>query len=115
MQSGVFRDGHPRIIVAISDEDVECILDTGFEGGLVLPPGTAARLLGSPRGMRRRRMADGREIPVQVYETFVGWHEDEGATEVLALGNQPLAGTDLFRDCTITIEVVDDGTVEVDR
>jgi clan AA aspartic protease len=96
MITGQFRDGHPRVELVIEAERLEFVVDTGFEGDLVLPRGIAARLFGAPSGSRLRVLADGNRQILPVHEVVLEWQGEDRMIEVLGLGAQPLIGTALL-------------------
>jgi predicted aspartyl protease len=81
-------------------QDIECFLDTGFDGDLVVPE-TLVRPGGPPDGFLPCRLADGSEVLTRFYRGLVGLAGmGSFAVILLALGDEPLAGrgvTDRFR------------------
>ena len=89
------------------------IIDTGFNGGLALPPDWI-EALGLPRaGHEQMVLADGSVTGAYLYDGYVIL--DEGANEVVVTEapGTPLAGTDLFWGFSLFVEFQADGTVEV--
>jgi predicted aspartyl protease len=61
---GTFRDGHPRLSLELPGRTgpikVEFIVDTGFEGDLILPREVLRQLLTEPSGYTSQSLAGGR-------------------------------------------------------
>jgi clan AA aspartic protease len=94
-------------------QDVETLIDTGFNGFLTLPPALIA-VLGLPwLGYRQVRIADGNQHLFDVYSAAVLWHGQSRAVEVEAVDAQPLLGMDLLQTCELRIQVVPGGPVMI--
>ncbi len=94
---------------------IEALLDTGYNGALMLPLDQVEAL-----GLRFIRtdtttVADGRRIPVPVYAARVVWDGIERMTSVVAAGTQPLLGMSLTLGHRVVIEMVDGGIVSIER
>ncbi len=97
-----------------AEEEVEAIVDTGFNGSLTLPPALVAHL-GLPFLDRTRAMlADGSEIVFAVHEAEVVWSERPLIVAVGVADTDPLLGTSLLDGHRLTIEFVDGGDVSVE-
>jgi clan AA aspartic protease len=114
MISGRFERGHPRVELAVDGESVEFVIDTGFEGDLALPAELARRLCGPVVGARRRMLADGRRVDVQVHEIELPWQDEDRLTEVLVLEGTPLLGTVLLEGHHLHVEVEEGGEVLIE-
>jgi clan AA aspartic protease len=94
---------------------IETLLDTGYNGSLMLPLTRVEEL-----GLRFLRtdtttVADGRRVPVSVYAARVVWDGTERLTSVVAAGTQPLLGMSLTLGHRVVIEMVDGGIVSVEH
>ena len=118
MMLGTFRDEHPRIILPLpqvgAETDVEFIVDTGFAGDLALPAHLAGLLEGTFSGFGERRLANGQYLKCRTYEIMLDWNDEPRPTEVLVLEGDPLAGTTLFREYLIQMEMTDGGEVVIE-
>jgi predicted aspartyl protease len=119
MISGVFRDGHPRIVLTLpgysGEFDVEFIVDTGFEGDLTLPPAMARQLGPVPDGFTERMLADGSLHQCPLYAISLDGMDSPNEFEVLVLGVRPLLGTVFLADKLITIEATEGGDVTIEE
>ncbi len=97
-----------------SDVEVECVVDTGFEGALTLPP-TMINALGlSYLTQLSANLANDSNIVTDVYVATVVWNGVERDIAVLAMGRRPLVGTILLEDYHLGVDFCEGGTVLVD-
>ena len=84
---------------------VEAMIDTGFDGHLVLPD-SVIRHLALPRlGATDVTLGDGTQSLMRVYELAVEWLNERRLVEVLAgLSDEVLLGTALLAGHRITID-----------
>jgi clan AA aspartic protease len=98
-----------------SDLEIECVIDTGFEGFLTLPP-AIIRELDLPYVARiDANLADDSSIAAYVYRITILWNGVEREIAALGIGRRPLIGTALLEDCHLGIDFCDGGTVVVDE
>ncbi|MEH2158371.1 clan AA aspartic protease [Nostoc sp.] len=94
--------------------EIECVVDTGFEGLLTLPSAVINEL-GLPYIARiDANLADNSNIAVNVYLATILWNGVEREVAVLGMGRRPLIGTALLEDYHLSIDFCDGGTVLVD-
>ncbi|MBW4618002.1 MAG: clan AA aspartic protease [Cyanosarcina radialis HA8281-LM2] len=110
----------PRIGVILrlpagSEIEIECVIDTGFEGLLTLPPAAIARL-GLPFLIKiNANLANNSSVETDVYLATIVWNGVERDVAVLAMGRRPLVGTALLEDYHLGIDFCEGGTVLVDE
>lgn len=94
---------------------VEALLDTGYNGSLMLPleqvEALALRFIRTDTTL----VADGRRVPVPVYAARVIWDGTERLTSIVAAGTQPLLGMSLTLGHRVIVEMVDGGAVTIER
>lgn len=77
MISGVFRAGHPCTAITVyggaAPQELEFIVDTGFEGDLALPSHVAFAICGTAAGVRRRVLANSAAINCRLYRASIEW------------------------------------------
>jgi clan AA aspartic protease len=95
--------------------EIKCVVDTGFEGFLTLPPAAVAQLQLPYLTNLNANLADNSSIQTDVYLATVLWHGMERNVSVLAMGRRPLIGTGLLRDYHLGIDFRDGGTVVLDE
>src|SRR5439155_8736041 len=101
-------------IAAQPNIEIECVVDTGFEGALTLPP-AAVNALGLPYLTDlNANLADGTNARTRVYMGRIVWNGTERDVAVLALGRRALLGTALLDGYHLGIDFADAGTVEID-
>ncbi len=97
-----------------SDVEIECVVDTGFEGFLTLPPSVVADLGLSYLININANLANDSNVETAVYLVTIVWNGVERNIAVLAMGRRPLIGTALLEDYHISIDFYEGGTVIVD-
>lgn len=111
------REATIRLVVAGPNqrlEEVEAVIDTGFNGFLTLPS-QVIRILTLPFiGNRRVMLADGRLVVLDLYLTTVLWNEREREVLVLPGEGDPLIGMSLLYDHRVIVHVIDHGEVIID-
>jgi clan AA aspartic protease len=97
--------------------EIEAVVDTGFDGELMLPRGMIRRLSYPYEGFTRGTLADGSAVRFDYHEGRVLWHGEERAVVVLAAGEagDPLVGMALLRGSRLTIDAVPGGAVRVEE
>lgn len=94
--------------------EIKCVVDTGFEGFLTLPPAAVTQLQLSYLTNLNANLADNSSIQTEVYLSTILWNGVERDVPVLAMGRRPLIGTALLRDYHLGIDFCDGGTVVLD-
>lgn len=97
------------------DIEIQCVVDTGFEGFLTLPPAAVAQL-GLPYLIKiNANLANNSSVETDVYLATIIWNGVERNVAVLAMGSRPLIGTALLKDYHLSIDFYEGGTVLVDE
>lgn len=98
-----------------SDVEIGCVVDTGFEGTLTLPPDVVAAL-GLPYVTRiRANLADDSNVMTRLHLATIIWHGVEREIIVLAMGRRPLIGTALIEDYHLSVDFYEGGSVVIDE
>ncbi len=97
-----------------SDVQIECVVDTGFEGFLTLPLATIAELSLPYAGRINANLADSSNVSTEVYWGTLLWNGTEREIAVLGLGHRPLIGTALLEGYHFSVDFCDGGDVLVD-
>ena len=95
------------------EDEVEAIIDTGFNGFLTLAPSqvTALGLTRLSRG--RALLANGSEGLFDIYGVTVLWDGEPGYVEADAVDTAPLVGMSLLAGYDLHIQVADGGQVDI--
>ena len=102
---GFFRDGSPVIELFVDGNKINLILDTGFNGYIMLPKKLINQLKLKQIGLSDYMTASGDGKETNVYRAKISFFDEEVEVSVLSTeGNFSLAGMDLFYDCRILIE-----------
>jgi len=96
------------------EQEIEAVIDTGFDGVLSLPPASVTAL-GLPwRRRGRALLADGTESLFDVYEATVMWDGAPLRIAVDAADINPLVGMRLLHGHELTIQAVVGGQVTIE-
>jgi clan AA aspartic protease len=96
-----------------SEEVVDCVVDTGFEGQLALPPDRVAALGLSRRGRILANLADDSDVPIAVFRGVIVWAEGDLVVEVLAMGRRPLMGVELLAGFNLSADFEENGELMI--
>jgi clan AA aspartic protease len=93
------------------EQEIEAIVDTGFDGSLILPP-SLMQSLGFPWRRRGRAMlADGSETLFDIHDAIIVWDGEPRRIAVDAANIDPLVGMRLLQGYELTIHAVEGGRV----
>jgi len=119
MISGVVTDDRQAVIQltvrgpAGQEQEIEAIIDTGFDGSLSLPSSIVVQL-GLPWRQRGRALlADGSESVFDIYEATVDWDGESRRIAVDEAETVPLIGMSLLEGYELTVQVQRGGNVTV--
>ncbi len=93
--------------------EVDAVVDTGFNGYLVLPPTLVADLGLPVVGDGEAVLADGSEAAFDVYGVTMLWDGQERYVETGAVGVDPLVGMAMLDNHDLSIQVRDGGRVVI--
>jgi clan AA aspartic protease len=96
------------------EQEIEAVVDTGFDGWLTLPTSMIAALGLAWRGRGRAILADGSESLFDTYEVEVIWDSQPRQIPVDAIEADSLVGMSLLYGYNLHIQVVDGGSVTID-
>ena len=91
-------------------QEIEAVIDTGFDGALSLPPADIAAL-GLPWRHRGRALADGTTSRFDIYEATVLWDGTPRRVAVDAADIDPLVGMRLLDGYELTVQAIVGGQV----
>jgi clan AA aspartic protease len=95
------------------EQEIEAVIDTGFDGALSLPLADITAL-GLPwRRRGRALLADGTESVFDIYEATIVWHGIPRRVAVDAADIDPLVGMRLLNGYELTIQAVVGGQVRI--
>jgi len=93
------------------EQEIEAVIDTGFDGSLTLPPALITAL-GLPwRRRGRALLADGNESVFEIYEATVIWDGTIRRVSVDEVDVVPLVGMALLYGYELTVQIVEGGRV----
>ncbi len=93
---------------------VVCVIDTGFDGCLCLPPEEVTALGLKQKGAQPVVLGDGSEAELFSYEVAVEWHGQLFLVAALGTQGVPLVGMAMLRGSRVTMDIVADGPVRVE-
>jgi clan AA aspartic protease len=95
------------------EQEIEAIIDTGFDGWLSLPSSIIARLGLVWRRRGRALLADGSESVFDIFEATVDWDGEARRIPVDGAETIPLVGMSLLEGYELTVQVQAGGNVMV--
>lgn len=95
------------------EQEIETIIDTGFDGALSLPPTRIAALNLSWRRRGRALLADGNESLFDIYEGTIVWDGTPRRISIDAADTDPLLGMALLFGYELTLQAVEGGRVTI--
>lgn len=93
------------------EQEIEAIIDTGFDGWLSLPSSLIALLGLAWRQRGRALLADGSEGVFDIYEGIVVWDGQARRIPVHETETTPLVGMSLLEGYELTVDVRPSGNV----
>ena len=96
------------------EQEIETILDTGFDGSLTLPPATIAHLGLRWRSRAIATLADGSIQRFDVHSAIVVWDGAPRSILVQAIDTTPLLGMALLVDFDLRVRVQIGGVVQIE-
>ena len=94
-------------------QEIEAVVDTGYNGFLTLPPALVSELGLAYRDRGRAILADGSEVFFDIYDVFVVWDNSLRNTRASASDTTPLIGMALLHRHNLNINVEDGGRVVI--
>ena len=94
-------------------QQVDAVIDTGFNGYLALPPTMVTGLKLPVVGQAEAVLADGSEAVFNVYGVTVVWDGQPRSVESGAVGIEPLVGTAMLDRHDLNIEFENGGRVVI--
>ena len=92
---------------------IECVVDTGFEGALTLPAAAVAAMDLPYVTELIANLADNTSVRTDVHAATIEWAGAEGEVAVLALGHRPLLGTALLEGFHLGVDFAEGGAVTI--
>jgi clan AA aspartic protease len=89
------------------------MVDTGFNDQMTLPPWVIEKLALDFRHEANYTLADGVKSATRVYEGEIEWQGVWQPVLIVEIESDPLLGMVMMRDCRLTIDVVEGGSVEI--
>ncbi|MBI3035461.1 hypothetical protein HYY71_03990 [Candidatus Woesearchaeota archaeon] len=97
--------GSPVIVLSVEGKKVETLLDTGFNGHIMLPDSVIRELALDQIGISDYLTASGDNKLTKVYKGKIKFFNEEIEVPVLSTdAGFSLAGMEFFHDCKIIIE-----------
>ena len=91
------------------------VIDTGYNGYLTLPSNQISAIQLPFAGHRRGTLADDSTVVLNVYLATVLWHGAQREVLVAQAGGAPLVGMAMLRGSRLSMDVVDEGELLIDK
>jgi clan AA aspartic protease len=119
MITGRVRDREALLELEVSGpagrpQQVEAVIDTGYNGELTLPNSLVNALQLHFAGYRRGMLADGSITVLDVHLASIVWHGEQRDVLVLDAAGAALVGMALLEQNRLTIDVFEGGRVTVE-
>jgi clan AA aspartic protease len=101
------------ISVIGTKQTLTAVVDTGFDGELLLPRSLLESIGWPYRGRRTAQLGDGTRTTFDVYRGTVHWETSARSVQVLESAGDVIVGMRLLTGVRITIDAVVDGPVTV--
>lgn len=111
------REALVRFPVRGSDDqetEVEAVIDTGYNGTLILPPELIQRLALTSRGSREVILGDGSAAQMEIYRATIVWDNQPIDVQTLAAEGGAIIGMALLSGYRVTLDVIDGGVVTIE-
>jgi clan AA aspartic protease len=95
-------------------QEIEAVVDTGFNGFLTLPPDSIEELGLKRLGRGRAILADGSESIFEIFAAAVLWDGQRRDVEADAAETDALIGMALLDRYSLHVEVISGGSVTID-
>jgi clan AA aspartic protease len=104
-------------LVIIDNENnkiaVDAVIDTGFNGDLILPIEIVSKLGLMPQGYQKATLGDGTISQFRVYAATVIWDGDRRLVEVNSATNGVLIGMGLLEGYKLEVNTIPNGDVSI--
>lgn len=97
-----------------SERTREVVVDTGFTGGLSLPPEMVQELGLTFVQDHPVILADGNQATHPLYASTILWHGEKKKVATFGLGDRPLLGTALLEDSTLHAKFKENGSFVIE-
>jgi clan AA aspartic protease len=119
MITGIVTANHEAVIrlsvrgAVGREQEIEAVVDTGFDGWFSLPPALVAQLEMQWRRRGRALLADGSECVFDIYEGTVLWDGRLRRIAVDEASTAPLVGMALLQGYELNVQVRNGGSVTI--
>jgi clan AA aspartic protease len=96
-------------------QQVEAVIDTGFNGYLTLPNHVIGLLNLPTAGNRIATLGDGSAVIFDAFLATVSWHGRDREVLVLGAEGGAVVGMSLLQGSRLSMEVVEDGDVAIEE
>jgi len=96
------------------EQEIDTVIDTGFNGFLTLPPALVRQLNLPHLGQSRVLLANGREEILDLYEVTLLWDGQWRTVEADAADTDALVGMSLFYRHSVYVEAIEGGQVRIE-
>ena len=93
---------------------IQAVVDTGFNGFLMLPIDVLSALGALSAGTRRAELGDGNLVELDVYVVRVKWHDEDRDVLALQAEATPLVGMSLLWGSRVGFDAQDGGAFTIE-
>ena len=101
--------GFPFATIVIGSDEIECMIDTGFDGALMLPTRIVRKFGFQKTATAECILADGTISFTELFEADIVWLEQKRKTRIIAMNTDfALIGMKLLADARTTLQPAQD-------
>lgn len=102
-------DNNPHIecnIISLELNELTCLIDTGFTGGIALPQKYLSKIKGTPYASVEFRLADGSIVKYNTYKAIVGYNSCiKVVTLIFTNSTRALVGIDFLEGFKFVLDL----------
>jgi clan AA aspartic protease len=91
------------------EQEIEAVIDTGFNGHLTLPPDLVSALQLPFRRSSRALLGDGSAVTFDIHEAVILWGGEPRRIPVDVANTEPLLGMGLLEGYELNVQVIQGG------
>lgn len=100
---------HPRVKIKVllnQGVEADCLIDTGFSGGISLPQSYSKKLKEKPLGFQEYELADGSRVTFPIYEIEINYQKHAKTISLIFTNSEDvLVGIEFLRGLRFVLDL----------